>query len=144
MKSRLFASFADLYVVVLGMRHRCLFLVGLLDGCTTEMRQRMIAHRYLRTWFFYDILLVGIEALLIALEAVQGKSDSNTFKDNHRNYLQVARSIRLGRVLRVLGVVRVIRLQRVAAMLMDIGKYMRNDVCIMMAKKTTKKFISSM
>ena len=103
----------------------------------------MIAHRYLRTWFFYDILLVGIEALLIALEAVQGKSDSNTFKDNQRNYLQVARSIRLGRALRVLGVVRVIRLQRVAAMLMDIGKYMRNDVCIMMAK-ITKKFISIM
>ncbi|CAE7399988.1 HCN2, partial [Symbiodinium pilosum] len=64
-----------------------------------EMRPRVIAHHYLRSWFFLDVLLLGIDVTLYTLEAVAAGDAASGFRT-----VRLLRSLRLLRLMRLLRI----------------------------------------
>ncbi|CAK9018427.1 Protein-ribulosamine 3-kinase [Durusdinium trenchii] len=80
-------------------------LFGVQKGGIVELRPRVLARLYLKTWFPVDLALVALDVLLIVFEIMVGEgSFSGAFRS--------VRVLRIMRILRLLRLLRVAKLQR--------------------------------
>jgi len=79
------------------------FLTGYYDKGKVEMRPRMVAVRYLKTWFFIDAIIVSIDYIVLLFQS-SGPDAAG--------FARIGRSWRVIRVLRIVRLVRVVKAVR--------------------------------
>lgn len=95
------------------------FLVGYhTDGCV-EMRVSQIARRYMKTWFFFDVVVVFIDWMTTVLDVMENKRTADT--TDKAGFLRFSKSVRFLRMLRLL------RLVKVHGMLADILEHVQSE-----------------
>mmetsp|Transcript_122601 Transcript_122601/g.318772 ORF Transcript_122601/g.318772 Transcript_122601/m.318772 type:complete len:785 (-) Transcript_122601:173-2527(-) len=93
------------------------FFVGFYDGGILDMRPARIASRYFRSWFFADVLVVGVDWLVIAM-------GDNSAESNALGVLRIGKSVR---ILRVLRMFRLLRILKVLSTLEELSDFVHSE-----------------
>lgn len=99
------------------------FFVGFHRDGTLEMRPRMVASHYFKTWFFLDVTIVVVDSIFTFMNLGSG-SQSNA---------DIATLGRAYRSFRVLRLVKLVRLTKVTESIKFIADLLRSDVFAMIA-----------
>ncbi|CAK9021361.1 unnamed protein product [Durusdinium trenchii] len=97
-------------------------LVGFYEEGELVMNQKRIICRYLRTWFFIDLIVLGPDWFL-RLWGTGGDPATNDIQNNslqEGDYEEVANALRSIRVLRVVRLLRLLKVQRLMNLVYDI------------------------
>jgi len=84
------------------------FLSGYHGEGVVEMRPKVIACHYLKTWFPFDFLIIGFDWAILYVQAVGREADA-------LGIFRVGKTARVARILRAVRLLRFVRLQRVVA-----------------------------
>lgn len=85
----------------------CSFITGYSMGGLVELHMRKIIPRYVRTWFPFDLTVLGIDWVLTMFDEV-GKGQSDT---GDLGYVKMGRTARVVRMLRLLRLLRLLKVQ---------------------------------
>eukprot|EP00428_Durinskia_dybowskii_P011696 CAMPEP_0170224796 /NCGR_PEP_ID=MMETSP0116_2-20130129/12103_1 /TAXON_ID=400756 /ORGANISM="Durinskia baltica, Strain CSIRO CS-38" /LENGTH=877 /DNA_ID=CAMNT_0010475509 /DNA_START=33 /DNA_END=2668 /DNA_ORIENTATION=+ len=94
------------------------FMTGFYSGGAIEMRPRVIARTYIRSWFFLDLCIILVDWLLILLDS--GMADII-------GVVRVSKTLRLSRLLRLF---RLLRLLKMPAIFDDLASNVHSELVI--------------